>query len=224
MGAFTLDQIEEQLLAQVAAGVEKFHPAWVKARFDGVSTDSGEVKVVLDATLLRDTIANCSACALSASRLGVCVSALLEPADVFVLAEAPTPLAESSIFESKSNLFEGSGFPDALLGRLLARLPANLKVHRSYALKCVPRKNVSLSERNVCAEKTLVNELLCVQPKWIFVFGAMAESALRSTLDVSACEHLKSRISTHVFPSAEQLDAHVGWRAAVWAEIQNAIN
>ena len=228
--------IREQILAQVADGVEKFAP-WVLQDVGsggqvGISSSSSSFQL--------EAVKKCLRCPLSEGRQGVCVQEAV-PVKIFVLAEAPTPLAEAAFFgksvgkDSKVEhlsansplpansplLFEGEGVSEGVLGRLISRLPG--PVHRSYALKCVPRKSVSLAERRTCAESHLLAELLAAKPHHLFVFGALASQEVQSLLPrINSCVELASLNVMH-FPSAEQLEAHSGWRAEVWALIQEKL-
>jgi uracil-DNA glycosylase len=209
-------QLKEQILAKAAEGMSRFAPL-IQPTFVDFSQLQG-----------------CTRCSLGCGRVHF---VLPKKADVFVLAEAPTPSVDAALGEEPQKLlFEMEKSTEVLLSRLLQRLPQHIAVHRSYGLKCLPRKGLAIKERGLCARKVLALELEAVKPKLVFAFGNWARFALLESnlfsfssntelafLIPSAATGPFGSLTTVVFPSVEELTTHPSWRAEVWEKVQTAL-
>lgn len=228
-------QIFERYCAQVAHGVQHF-PRPVSAQPKAPPHE--EITSATVRVELADVPA-CVRCDLASTRKRVVLARTFEARPFMALADFPEVHDEEALA-----LFSQDTAASALLVRLFAKLGIDDQVHRSFALKCVPRKSVPNGALEACKPNMLA-EITAVDPDVIFCFGVRSFLSLSSLASISLPSMSHSQASNKadshsgqggliecgecpavhiagrdrrvfVFPAARDLAAFPEWRSGVW--------
>ena len=211
----------ERYYAQVAQGVQRFtHPTSVRdphsdSRVENAYTAPARPELVRRLKLLTEHFE-----ATFLVRVAVAQEQLQKP--FFVLADFP-----EAADETQPELFSADGAASVLLTRLFSRLGMDGHVHRSFALKALPRRGFTAPLVALCQEMLECELLLCA-PAFVICFGARAASMLEAIAHVklepvgpsAVFEWRGLSVRPFVFPSPRELATFPEWRAGVWEELQ----
>ena len=220
----------ERYYAQVAQGVQRFtYPTSVRVQPANASplyTDASETSDHLSSQSLVERLNSGRAKLESGFGVRVVLAAAHIPKPYFVLADFPEPADEAGA-EAAAELFSTEGAASVLLSRLFLRLGIAEHLHRSFALKILPRKGFN-EQISAVSRDMLGCELLLTAPASVFCFGMRAARQFEELTGVrlegfGACpvvEWGSLAITPFVFPSPRELAAFPEWRAGVWEELQ----
>jgi uracil-DNA glycosylase len=222
--------------ALIAQGVRHFpHPTQPEVASAPAETttpmeapaSSGATQPLSPVAFLQEA-RNCDRCPLVLTRKRVVVSESIAPSPIMVLADFPAPGDEDAAV--KSTLFEAPESAASVLARLLDRLELGDSVHRSFAIKCVPRKGISNESLPRCAP-LLAREIELVNPDIILAFGHRSLAALEQVAGTRFPQSQElgnlgrapiggKERQIFSLPSARELELFKEWRGPVWSFLQ----
>lgn len=233
-------QIRDQLYAQATQGVQRFtRPG--EATEVSVSIQSiNSAEIMAQNTsieALNQAIKSCQNCPLSNQRQKVNFTELPLDSKRYCLIVADFP---DALTESENQMFKGAG-AFKVLDNLLTKLKLNETTsHRSFAIKCLPKKGIPNTTLSQCSFH-LRAEFEVLQPQIVLLFGVRAQESWRmanarkgeaqSTLvPAPECGHwfnedLNGRPSRiYTLPSARELEAFPEWRMPVWELLREVVD
>ena len=157
------NQITEKLLSSLVEGYERFpvpNPQLQPIFFSNSENPCSH-------------IVNCRGCSLSESRKRVVVEKSFDTKHYFVLSDFPDSQDVSSddVYSAKSPL-------SSIAINLLNKLELQSNCYYSFAIKCLPEKELPEASLKTCALQKLSSEILAVAPQVILCFGYRALQAL----------------------------------------------
>jgi len=176
-----------------------------------------------------DGIARCSYCSLAENRKIVAVASEHSKKRIMILSDFPGYEDENSI----GVLFESPQSPHNILHRLIERLGCTANTHRSFALRCVPRRIIPENGVSQCSRHTLT-EITAVDPDCIICCGYRALKTLPTTPPLVICDVPEFGVigslmiacrerKVMIIPPPRELEVYKEWRSQVWELLKQEI-
>ncbi len=236
-------QIRDQLYAQATQGVQRFAKPGESTEGSvsiqsNQSINSDKIKAQ-DTSIeaLNQAIKSCQNCPLSNQRQKVNFAELPLDSTRYCLVVADFP---DALTESENQMFKGAG-AFKVLDNLLTKLKLNENTsHRSFAIKCLPKKGIPNTTLSQCSFH-LRSEFEVLQPQIVLLFGVRAQESWKMAnarkgeaqsifAPAPECGHwfnedLNGRPSRiFALPSARELEAFPEWRMPVWELLREVVD
>lgn len=215
----------ESLHAKIASGARHFSSPTSSEKISSADMISPPVTTIENQT---SEIAACTLCYLAEQRKNVVVAAEHRKKRIMLVSDFPGIEDENTT----ETLFSNANSSHNILHRLVERMGCGNQTHRSFAIRCVPRRVIPENGVSQCNKHTLA-EIAAVDPDYIICCGHRAtrgiipnpNHSLNALPEVGVLRTviLSKERTVLVIPPPRELELHKEWRSQVWELLKQEI-